>query len=760
VSAGNLTATDDIFVDAAGSVLLASADAVDQLVIGTTTLPSDLTITGLAEGAGVDIQATGPIVLNVVNSTAGDVDVLSTMDSITTDATTSVGGDVILSAATTVNAPVITSSNAIIAQSSGGGTVDLGSIDAGSTIDLDTSGAVIVNNATSIGQTNVGTTIVVTSADFADNINAGSVEIISSGVLNAQDINAQNGSVIIDGNTVSADNLTATDDIIIDTVGALSLASADAVDQFIVGATTMPSSLTITGASEGAGVNLQVTGDVLLNTVTSTAGDVVVASSGGSITAEGVSSNGGDAVLMAANNVTSPSIMSSVGIDVDSMNGGILDLGTLNAGTTIDLDTSGAVTAGPSTSGSALSIGGAGATASVALSGEHNVGSINVVTAGVFNNAATIEAGPDASISSGEVELVDGSSLSADVVVFSASASGEVVIGDGTGLYVLDATELSRIRGVDVIIDAGTNDMSVGGVEFTSGLGTNSLSLATTGDIRLQGDVSVSGADRNFRFGGAYDPANGTVDGFANLITANIDQASFDFGSSTIELSGVDIVFGRDVFIDEVAGLSDVEIAQTFIGNSNSSLYNSVLSGSPSDLRTIDPIYLRAGNLIISHENSALFQNTGFVSNELAQTSGVLIGEIGGNGTLTINTVDDTNAFALFGQINELTGDTAALAGPNVVSFDENLRLAASRINGCQIGSGADCVTTQIGTTTIEVPRENVILLEADRDIQVPFDPLVGTNNEGLFSDAASSTSSFDCQRDAAGDCISPLGEE
>jgi len=89
---------------------------------------------------------------------------------------------------------------------------------------------------------------------------------------------------------------------------------------------------------------------------------------------------------------------------------------------------------------------------------------------------------------------------------------------------------------------------------------------------------------------------------------------------AAIELSGVDIVFGRDVFIDEVAGLSDVEIAQTFIGNSNSSLYNSVLSGSPSDLRTIDPIYLRAGNLIISHENSALFQNTGFVSNELAHS--------------------------------------------------------------------------------------------------------------------------------------------
>ena len=64
--------------------------------------------------------------------------------------------------------------------------------------------------------------------------------------------------------------------------------------------------------------------------------------------------------------------------------------------------------------------------------------------------------------------------------------------------------------------------------------------------------------------------------------------------------------------------------------------------------------------------------------------------------------------------------------------------------------------TQVVGTTTLEVPRENVRLLGADNGITVPFDPLVGTNNEGLFSDAASQG---DCQRNALGECAAPQGE-
>ena len=166
----------------------------------------------------------------------------------------------------------------------------------------------------------------------------------------------------------------------------------------------------------------------------------------------------------------------------------------------------------------------------------------------------------------------------------------------------------------------------------------------------------------------------------------------------------------------------------------------------------------RAGSLVVAYENSALFQNTGFISSGLTQTVGVVVGSPGGAGTLTIETVDDSNAFALFGQLNDLTGQAAALAGPNVVIFDSNLQPGSSRINGCQIGSGAGCLTTQIGTTTLDVPRENVNLLGADSDFLVPFDPLIGTNNEGLFSDATSRDASEDCLRNELGECVSLQG--
>jgi len=383
---------------------------------------------------------------------------------------------------------------------------------------------------------------------------------------------------------------------------------------------------------------------------------------------------------------------------------------------------------------------------------------MDVTTTGMFTSNAAVDAGSSAVISSNDIDLAVGSSLAASDVLLRVTSTGQVILGEGTGVYVLSNDELSRVVTPSMIVDAQSNDVGVADVTFSSGAGSNSFDIATVGQVNLTGDVTADGAGRSFGFGGSANTINNGGSELASRVTADIDNASYDFGASTVIIRGEDIVFGREAFVNDVEARSTTEIAGSLIGNSASALYNSLLNGQLSADRTADPIYLRAGNLVVVYENTALFQNTGLRTGGANQTVGVTIGQSGGNGTLTLNTTNSTNSFALFGQLNDLIGESAAVAGPSVVILDNSVQLGASRINGCQIGSGADCITTQVGTTTVDVPRETVNLLSADSDLAVPFDPLVGTNNEGLFSDATSYGADKDCQRNNAGECVAPQG--
>ncbi|MCT2560257.1 hypothetical protein N0B51_14840, partial [Tsuneonella sp. YG55] len=173
-------------------------------------------------------------------------------------------------------------------------------------------------------------------------------------------ITATAGMIDIDAGSVAAGALKATGDVLVDAGGAVSLASALAdsdgsgAGNLAIGAVTLPSSLTVTGAAQGVAVDLQASGAVQLGSVTSTGGVVDIDSTAGSITTAGVTATGGDALLTAPGAITTGGISASNAIDVDSTGGGALSLGTLTAGTTIALDTTGAVTAGGTTAGGAL----------------------------------------------------------------------------------------------------------------------------------------------------------------------------------------------------------------------------------------------------------------------------------------------------------------------------------------------------------------------------------------------------------------------
>ena len=95
----------------------------------------------------------------------------------------------------------------------------------------------------------------------------------------------------------------------------------------------------------------------------------------------------------------------------------------------------------------------------------------------------------------------------------------------------------------------------------------------------------------------------------------------------------------------------------------------------------------------------------------------------------------DGSPFGIFGKLNGVADTAAALLGPSVISVTAVDRTTA-RLNGCLIGSGAGCLTTLTLTPSIgniDPVRANIFFPNAD--FLVPFDPLVGTNNDSLFGD-------------------------
>jgi hypothetical protein len=104
--------------------------------------------------------------------------------------------------------------------------------------------------------------------------------------------------------------------------------------------------------------------------------------------------------------------------------------------------------------------------------------------------------------------------------------------------------------------------------------------------------------------------------------------------------------------------------------------------------------------------------------------------------------------------INGRSGNEAALLGPAVIRLTETNR-NNTRINGCAVGSGGGgCIITAVGTPNVAVfdERQASILNTAD-DLELPFDPIVGTNNEALFTGISSIDEVMDEPEEPEEDC-------
>ena len=177
-------------------------------------------------------------------------------------------------------------------------------------------------------------------------------------------------------------------------------------------------------------------------------------------------------------------------------------------------------------------------------------------------------------------------------------------------------------------------------------------------------------------------------------------------------------------------------MATQFVNRSSSALYNPSIS---------DPFYapaastfLTANTLTVQYGSFALFQNTGTPG----ISSGIVLGGSATSptsGALSLRGPGASipNSFAAFGSVNGVGGTPAAVLGSTIL-ITNGVDLPNSRLNGCIIGTGAGCLTTTTAQPSLNVfDASRLDIFRSVDNFLVPFDPVIGGNNEALFAGVA-----------------------
>ncbi|KZE17706.1 hypothetical protein AVT10_10265 [Sphingomonas hankookensis] len=422
-----------------------------------------------------------------------------------------------------------------------------------------------------------------------------------------------------------------------------------------------------------------------------------------------------------------------------------LTLQNAAAGGDVSLASTGAVNAGEVSAGGALSVDGAGVTLGAVRAG----GALKATSSGGLSlasgsgNGITLDAvglvragalsgGPSIAIRGADAELSGAIRGSSVRFATRDPATTALRIGDGTQAngFRLSAAEVAQVAADSVAFDGGAGAMEIGSVALAPSVG-RSVEMLSTGDVRVTGQVSATGAGRSIRIGG--DGANGNA-ATIHLIATSDAGGRLLVGDNDLDLRGNRIAAGLSTgFLDTLQpGDAGRAQAQALIGNPNSALYNTQLGGGffAPDATTM----IAARSLTVRFGDYALFQNTAVPG----RSSGVSVGSLTAPVTpaLRIATYGTPAAasFAFFGDINGITGAGAALLGNPVIDIQPQL-LPNSRINGCLAGSGAGCLTTIVIQPTLQVfDWDSQAVFGILQDVSLPFTPIIGGNNEALLS--------------------------
>ena len=359
---------------------------------------------------------------------------------------------------------------------------------------------------------------------------------------------------------------------------------------------------------------------------------------------------------------------------------------------------------------------------------------------------------------------IGGAISASKIVVVNKSTANALRLGTGatgTGGFELTEVEVNRLNAAEVVLDAGTGagqsrqDVAIGALALDADTGSSRFDILALKRIDVTGVVTATGstAARFVRFGGSISPNDratiirieATATGGGGRILLGATQPGTtnpDPGSANLELRGTKIGVGQaQGFLQSLgllsggAPLDSATVSAQFIGNANSTLYNAVIGGAPYN--PVDQVLLSARTLTVRVGDYALIQNTG----STGTSAGTILGGTFAapiNGALQASGPNppDAGGFALFGTINGLTNATAALLGPTVINITAVDR-ANTRVNGCLVGSsGGGCLVNVVTQPTLNVfDSSKADIFKSAADFEVPFDPVVGTNNESLFGD-------------------------
>ncbi|QUL36792.1 filamentous hemagglutinin N-terminal domain-containing protein [Erythrobacter sp. JK5] len=681
IDAASITGTDflatgDIVLDSAGAVSLQSATAdsdtsgAGDLLIGTSTVPSGVTATFDLSGANTTLQTSGSLNLAVVTATAGDV----TLEAV---------GDVFTNGITALQVGMVGGN--IDVDSTAGGTLVLGALGADGDIALDTTGALTTDSINSGGALTVGAANAPSSITFNGNVIVESMDLDTPGAVNALDLIATAGDIVIDPGSLTAGALSATGNINIDTAGTVTLTSATAdsdlndAGDLLIGTITPPSLVTITGASAGDNVTMNAT-TLNLGNVTATRGNTSL--SGTTINAAAVSAVRGDVSLQAIGNITTTAItatrvMGTGGdIDVDSTGGGNLNLGDLTA-RRVFIDTLGTLTTGDiNAPNGQINIGLVNMPSNVNITGAQTAAEfiINVVTAYTSG---------DLTATNGEITI---NAPSIDTGHLSATG-GDVTL-NAPGFISALSIESIESGGMGGAIDV---DSTLGGAVTLGPLTSDGLiTLDTTGNLVL-GEVNAGGA---LDIGSTAFPATTTFNG-------NITAASFAFST-----------FNPLVLLDVTTTDGDLILfSPTITAGAVSATGGDATLSSFGNITTTSIAATEAGGLggnidVDSGFGGALDVGNLTATNDIAlDTTGTLtLGDVVAGGNLLIGVLNQPSTITLNGNLTAASlafNTTAPFVANDLTATAGDIDIDAPTITaGAVSATGGDVLLTATGAIT------------------------------------------------------------
>ncbi len=744
---------------AATGALMLTANT-GQLTLGTgsagttATLRKNGTIGSLALG-GVSPNTltggTGVLLSSQTAIDAGGATVTATTGNLLATATSdlslgtgkALAGTVALQAGGAVaSSGTLSASEDVAAQA--GTTASFTNVTAGDDIDIAATGAVTLASAMTSGTGPDTASVTFTAGTpgtigFAAETLPDSTIRITAGSMDVGTATAATGALMLTANT-----------------GQLSLGTGSAGKKATLQKKGTAGSLAISGTlTAGTGVLMASAANIAAGgaTVTATTGDLLATATSDLSLGTG-KALAGTVALQAGGAVASSGTLSA-SEDVAIRAGTSATMATLNAGDDIDL------TANTITLASATSTGTGPDNRSVqftaALAGQAGGISFGPETAELTGNSARI-VGNSVSIS-GAVAVLGGNSTI--ILRDNGGAPGTTSsIGDGLSGSGFDFTQgmINGLNAANVVIDAGTRNVTFGALALDADTGTKSLRFLTTGSISITNKISGAGTGV-LQLGGssAADPsASGPVDSatLAKQITADIgdsgEHVSIDLPKGTLDLRAQRIVFGKTSLIDKYLPAGGSPLADNLVAldvaNAASPLYISDGTGRQ---------FIGAKLLRVSYSNFALFQDTGGPAG-----AGVSLNVIAPpavvNLALQLFSSGDGggNSFALFGTINGFIGRSAGIlpnesieiATPLSVPRVTRITQSSSRVNGCVIGSpDKGCLVTDPPRPNLSIyDARQTQLFQAADDPSGYVNPLVGRSNEGLIVDIANPAVSID----------------